>query len=471
MTIDDPGLRDHLAKIESELQAALGALQRLAAERPIVRSAADLEALERQVAEATDRVHAVVIGRSIQDSIATPDAQAEASALAKATSRQMKHQGWRERAVRSTRGEPVRVLVPYFSGAKRGRARRATGIYPSLVALGIADGVTPQLSSDVARMAAVCGSFEEAATLLELRGLRLDVKTVRSITYRFAARARLVRESRAVAEGTTAARKRVVAGTDGGRIRIRRDKRGPKTKKGRTRYSTHWREPKLLVIYIVDEQGEMEREISAVIDGTLRGPDAVFALLEHYLRALGVGEADTLVFVADGAPWIWRRVPALMRRLGIAAEKVVLVVDFYHAVEHLWKLAALRKTWSGGERRRWVRRQRRLLLEGKVDEVIAAIDGLCRGRASKAMAKERDYFVRNREAMAYGAVRARKLPIGSGAVESAIRRVVNLRIKGPGIFWHRDHAELMLMLRAFHKAGRWDALEKAAAAQALPVAA
>jgi hypothetical protein len=471
MTTDDPGLRDHLANIELELQAALAALEALASERPIVRSAADLDALERRAAEAADRVGALVIGRSIQDSVSTPEAQREASALARATSRQMKHQGWRARAVRSTRGEPVRVRVPSFSGKKRGRARRATGIYPQLVALGIADGLTPRLSSDVARMAAVCGSFDEAADLLELRGLSLDTKTVRSIAYRFASRARLVRRSRAVTEGTPAAGRRVAAGTDGGRIRIRRDKRGPKTKKGRTRYSTHWREPKLLVICVLDDQGEMEREISAVIDGTLRGPDAVFALLEHDLRALGVSQADTLVFVADGAPWIWRRVPGLVRRLGIGAERVVLVVDFYHAVEHLGRLAALRKKWNGSERSRWVRRQRKLLLEGKVDEVIAAIDALCRGRASKVMAKGRDYFVRNRAAMAYGTVRERKLPIGSGAVESAIRRVVNLRIKGPGIFWHRDHAESMLMLRAFHKAGRWDALEKAAALQSLPVAA
>jgi hypothetical protein len=51
--------------------------------------------------------------------------------------------------------------------------------------------------------------------------------------------------------------------------------------------------------------------------------------------------------------------------------------------------------------------------------------------------------------------------------------VINLRIKGPGIFWHREHAELMLMLRAFafHKAGRWEALEKAAALRSLPAAA
>lgn len=471
MTIDDPGLREHCAKLELQLQEAMAALTALADSARVLATAADLEAFEREVGQAADRVAGSVVGLALQRSVLTPEAQHQARDLAKATSRMMKHQGWRAVRVRGARGDAMTIRSPYWSGKKVGRARRATGIFPALARLGIEDRCSPGLASDVAQMAVVCGSFEEAALLLEQRGLDLDQKTVRSITYRFAARARLVRQSRTIAANDSLTGRRVVVGTDGGRIRLRRDKRGPKTKKGRTRYTTRWREPKLLVIYVVDERGERDRAVASLIDGTLRGPDAVFALIEHYLRALGVDSADAVVFVADAAPWIWRRVPKLMKRLEVEEGKIVLVVDFYHAVEHLTKLASLRKKWGAGERARWVRKQRRLLLEGKVDAVIAAIDELCRGRASKAMAKERDYFVRHREAMAYGAVRGRKLPIGSGAVESAIRRVVNLRIKGPGIFWHREHAEAMLMLRAFHKAGRWDALKQAAYAQSLPAAA
>ena len=53
----------------------------------------------------------------------------------------------------------------------------------------------------------------------------------------------------------------------GNEIRIRKDKKGPKTKKNRTRYSTEWREPKLLCIYFLDENGEVDRSISPVLDG------------------------------------------------------------------------------------------------------------------------------------------------------------------------------------------------------------
>ena len=49
-----------------------------------------------------------------------------------------------------------------------------------------------------------------------------------------------------------------------------------------------------------------------------------------------------------------------------------------------------------------------------------------------------------------------QLPIGSGAMESAIRRVVNLRLKWASIYWNVKTAEAMLMLRSYYKSGRWN---------------
>lgn len=54
------------------------------------------------------------------------------------------------------------------------------------------------------------------------------------------------------------------------------------------------------------------------------------------------------------------------------------------------------------------------------------------------------------------------LPIGSGGIESAVRRVVNLRLKGPSIYWKRENAEAMLFLRSYYKAGRWNILKNMA---------
>ncbi|GCL40299.1 hypothetical protein SR1949_54370 [Sphaerospermopsis reniformis] len=58
--------------------------------------------------------------------------------------------------------------------------------------------------------------------------------------------------------------------------------------------------------------------------------------------------------------------------------------------------------------------------------------------------------------MNYSKVLARKLPIGSGAIESLIRQVVNLRMKGNSKFWLRENAEIMLHLRCQWIAGNWN---------------
>jgi len=61
----------------------------------------------------------------------------------------------------------------------------------------------------------------------------------------------------------------------------------------------------------------------------------------------------------------------------------------------------------------------------------------------------------NYRRMQYAAFKNLKLPTGSGCVESAIRRVINLRLKSPGIFWKRKTAEVMLFLRSTLLCGRW----------------
>ena len=175
-----------------------------------------------------------------------------------------------------------------------------------------------------------------------------------------------------------------------------------------------------------------------------------------------IDQAEQVLFVADGATWIWPRVAKLFAALGLSADRAYELVDFYHAVEHLSKVAGLRKSWSTKQRRRWVKRHRRLLLKGEVNRVVEAVCEICRGRHSKAIRTERDYFIKNAARMAYAKLKELKLPIGSGSVESAIRRVINLRLKGPCLFWYRENAEAMLMLRAYYKAGRWNRLKSMA---------
>ena len=83
----------------------------------------------------------------------------------------------------------------------------------------------------------------------------------------------------------------------------------------------------------------------------------------------------------------------------------------------------------------------------------AAIEAVCGSRPSKAL-KRRANTSNGTSGKGGWITRGwkSKLPIGSGAIESAIRRVVNLRLKGASIYWHKKSAEAVLLLRSYYKA-------------------
>ena len=463
--------RNRLAEIQAEIGKVQQQIEHLRLDPHVIRNAEDIRSWERQITELTQRLSGLLLAEAMQRASDQPENIQKARSLTQGAGHKVKDQGKREVTLRTTCGVVV-IRVTYFS-RNCDRDRSGKGMFPTLLLWGLHDRCTSGVASEVSKLVAMLGSLEEVERVLADRGQPLDLKTIRSMAYRFAARARAAQRTGSLNWGETVAGRRVILSTDGGRIRIRTTKRGPKTTKGRHRYRTDWREPKLLIIYVVDEKGQMNRDFLAVIDGTLGGPDAIFKLMEFYLREFKIATADKVLFVADGARWIWNRVGTLLRRLGVKPEQINELVDFYHAVEHLGQIAALRRRWTVQERQTWIGRQRRRLLNGKVDEVQAAIEAVCGSRPSKALKRERDYFKRNigKGRMDNARIVESKLPIGSGAIESAIRRVVNLRLKGASIYWHKTSAEAVLLLRSYYKAGRWNHLERQALTTATGIAA
>ncbi len=459
----DAGLTCQDTDDARDIQEVLNELRQMERTPRLVTSPDELEALEREIRQRTDRLGSLLVGYHIQQALDSATLQAEQVQLVSQWPKLLKNDGRVKVWVRTSQGLMVPVWVTYYRRKGQRRAgKRYAGVYAGLVLLGIYDRCTPALAAEVSLFAAMLGSLDEAQAVLADQGVELDIKTVRTIAYRYAARARLEQQVDHAAFTDSVAGRRVVISSDGGRIRLRETKRGPKTTKGRRRYTGAWREPKVLIVYVVNAEGKREASFAPFIDATLKGPDAVVALLRSYLQRLAITQADQVLFIADGAPWIWKRVPLLVQALGLAAAQVYELLDFYHAVQHLGQVAALRKDWSAKARAQWRTQQRRFLLHGQVEQVIAAVQALCQGRNSKAIRTQRDYFIKHQSRMTYAKLSTMKLPIGSGAIESTVRRVVNLRLKGPSLFWCRASAEAILLLRSYYKAGRWNMLKRMA---------
>jgi hypothetical protein len=463
--MSDSGLTKQDSDNARDIQEVLNELRQIQERPRLVTSPHELEALEREIRQHTALLGSLLVGHHLQQALDSAALQAEQERLVRQWPKPRKNDGRVKVGIRTAQGHTVPVWVTYYRRKGQRRAgKRDAGLYAGLVLLGIYDRCTPALAAEGSLLAAMWGSLHEAHAVLANRGGELDTKTVRLIASRYAARARLEQQIDQAEFEDTGAGRRVVISSDGGRLRLRETKSGTKTTKGRKRYTGAWREPKVLIIYVVNAEGKRDPSFAPIIDATLTGPDAVCALLRTYLQRLVITQADHVLFIADGAPWIWKRVPLLMHALGLAGEQGHELLDFYHAVQRLGQVAALRKDWNARARARWRTQQRPLLLQGKVDQVIAAMRTLCRGRNSKAIRTHRAYFIKNQSRMAYAKLMALKLPIGSGAIESTVRRVVNLRLKGPSIFWGRASAEAILLLRSSSQAGRWNLWKQMATA-------
>jgi hypothetical protein len=434
----------------------------------------DFCASEREVHALALELAAELTRRALQR--LSDDKERRARALARVRARASKRgielrvERVRKTNVRTLGGQVVEVMTPYATARPRGdtpmkrRGSQGTGVYPVLDALGIKERSTPALRLLVSRAVCEANSVTSARELLEASGVHLGHKTALRLTYdvcdeALRARRLAIRQQKRADDHGAFAGRRVVAAIDGGRVQIRRRVAGRPRKGGRKRFETEWREPKVLTIYVLDEDGKRDRKVPSVIDGTLGGADEAFALLLFHLRRLGAHRAVDLTLVGDAAPWIWTRAAGMREDLGIAADRFHEVVDYFHAVQRLSEYAKGRDSWSDAYRRDWLGVQKQLLKAGRVEEIAAVFYRLEEGNPD-AKDKDMDYWVRHRKRLRFASFRRRGLPCGSGAVESSVRRVVNLRLKGASVVWTEEHAEGVLHLRAHAKSGRWAELER-----------
>ena len=375
----------------------------------------------------------------------------------------MRFKEYRWVTVQLGNGQTIKVRAPYFIKTppkdKRRRKKRGpngSGGSLGLDVLGFIGRCSPQFVSEVVKMAVLAPSFEVAKELLEGRGIAIDVKTIRRLCQALGEIGLEFRGEISLTGTEKLAGYTVVVGIDGGRLRERRKKPGRK-KKGQKRqgYYTDWKEPKLFTIYVLDEQGKVVKEFAPLHDATGGKHKALFALLIKYLQALDLSEVSKIVFCGDGALWIWRGVEKLCQVMGLTQKPVYQVLDYTHAKQNLREIIELipEKLRKGAKlERKW----KKLLWKGDIQGLRKEICRLLDGRKKEqALKKWQDYFERNEKRIQYETFKAKHIPCGSGHVESAIRRVINMRLKAAGSFWTPEMAEYFLFLRSQLVSGRW----------------
>jgi len=148
--------------------------------------------------------------------------------------------------------------------------------------------------------------------------------------------------------------------------------------------------------------------------------------------AVGADHARLLVFVCDGAVWIWNLIARYF-------PNAIQIVDWYHAEERLKRIAE--EAFSNlEERQAWLEGVTEDLWQGRVELVIAACQPLT--KKSNLAKQSLSYYNNNTERMRYAQFRAAGYLIGSGVIESGCKQIVTQRLKLPGAQWNLDGAIL-----------------------------
>lgn len=156
------------------------------------------------------------------------------------------------------------------------------------------------------------------------------------------------------------------------------------------------------------------------------------------------------IFIGDGAKWNWNWVDDYY-------PESVQILDFYHAVEKL-SFYAFHQYTHEKERKRWMKKQKKELLQNNVQKIIGLLKN-SQGRteeAEKARQEVLRYYENNSHRMQYKTYLDKGYLIGSGAIESAHREIVQQRLKLSGQRWSIKGAQQIVNLRVYRKSNRWN---------------
>ena len=343
-----------------------------------------------------------------------------------------------------------------------------TSVYPLDMYLGI-DNLPFKATADealrIARAGATSPSYRDAARLLEDDfGVRLSDVFVREVTEYVGEI--VLWEDRRLAELAVAAHDPSA---------IRSSKRGRRPKGGYTLFAeadgamlnelqdeggTAWKEGKLGVVFRSDELVESGTDANGAPKRrigrreyvcTTEGADVLRARMLRAMRDNGLGDASFVVVIGDGAKWIRRMRDELV-------PKGKFVLDLYHLKENAMEFA---QHIHGGDRSLyypWWKSVCAELEAGDWRKVLA--------RPEVAEYREKNtpdnvcnlyrYLWANRDAVDYPAYRERGWFVGSGAIESGNKTVMQERMKRAGMQWRESSAETLLALRCKIRSGLWE---------------
>ena len=316
--------------------------------------------------------------------------------------------------------------------------------------------MTVSMMLEVAFYAAVLGSYQAAEEVLaKIYDTQINDDTVRLVT-------NLI--GKAVFDADCMAAEQSMAQLENGTLSLHADKEGvlyletdgaalntrTKDENGST-----WRENKLGMAFSSDhiytqkdKTGKPRHQILKCEYISYVG--SVTEFKKHFFALAlrnGYGKYKKTVLFSDGATWIKN----LKEELFPDAQHIL---DFYHLCENTYAYSKI-ICKDEAEARTWADRICGQLEEGKHEDVLKELSAYKNRPVPQGTVNLYNYILNNRSSIDYPAYKKEGFFVGSGAIESGNKSVLQARLKQAGMRWNPTTAQYMLSLKAKEKSNLW----------------
>jgi hypothetical protein len=217
-----------------------------------------------------------------------------------------------------------------------------------------------------------------------------------------------------------------------------------------------WRENKLGLVFSsdnirhwTDKKGKRQHKIlKREYVSYVGGVDTFKWLLLSCAVRNGYGRYRSVVFLGDGATWIRNMVAELY-------PDAQQILDFFHLSENVYKFAKALFKMDENRYRPWAEDMCERLKASTYDEVLRDLQRYKEKPPTDSDVNLYNYIENNIGNIDYAKYLQEGYFIGSGAIESGNKLVLQQRLKQPGMRWNEDTAQPLLTLRAKCESGLW----------------
>lgn len=220
--------------------------------------------------------------------------------------------------------------------------------------------------------------------------------------------------------------------------------------------SSTWRENKLGIAFSTDgiyrwknSRGEEQHQIMSREYVSYIGPAKDFGrhFLAMAIRA-GYGQFESTVLISDGAAWIRNLRDELF-------PDVQQILDLFHLKENAYEFAKMIFHDDREKYEPWARDICQRLEDGKWKEVLKDIEQYKDLPSRAGKVNLYTYIQNNRNNIDYPSYRKKGYFVGSGAIESGNKVVMQSRLKLQGMRWNVPTAQCMVSIRSKIASGIW----------------